>query len=296
MTLRILGPRAPSLAARWAEELFLTARRRPRPAKEAELLASAERTRVPYGGAHLPVWAWTPAGADDRAPTAVLVHGWESRGSQLGGFVEPLLERGLRVVAFDAPGHGDAPLRRASVVEHARALVAVAEDVASGRVHAIVGHSVGGAAALLATRLGLRARRLALVAPPTSPARFAAGFAKMLGLDERVHAAMLLRLEARYGITIADLDVRRDAARLATPLLVVHDEEDGIVPWSDGAAIAGAAKYGKLVTTHGLGHNRVLEASPIVEQVVAFAAEGAHGPDFEETLEGELFARDARWG
>lgn len=292
MTFRVLSPHAPALAARWAEELFLTPRRRPRPAHERDVLAGAVRARARYQGAALPLWIWNP----DASETVVLVHGWEGRGAQLGAFVEPLVARGLRVVTFDAPGHGDAPLalRRASVVEHARALLAVVDRL-GGEVHAVIGHSVGGAAALLATRLGLRAKKLALVAPPTSPARFAAGFARRLGIDARVHAAMLLRLERRYGIAIAELDVRRDAAAFDGELLVVHDEEDRIVPWSDGAAIASAAKNARLVTTRGLGHGRVLEAPAVVGDVTKFAAKGARPHAFTETLEGELFCRDTRY-
>jgi pimeloyl-ACP methyl ester carboxylesterase len=290
MSFRVLSPHTPALAARWAEELFLTPRRRPRPHRERELLAGAVRARARYGEATLPLWIWNP----DASETVVLVHGWEGRGAQLGAFVAPLVERGLRVVTFDAPGHGDAPLRRASVVEHARALLAVVERL-GGEVHAVIGHSVGGAAALLATRLGLRAKRLALVAPPTSPARFAAGFARILGIDARVHAGMLLRLERRYGIAVADLDVRRDSASFGGELLVVHDEDDRVVPWSDGAAIASAAKNARLVTTRGLGHGRVLEAPAVVDEVTAFAADGARPRAFTETLEGELFCRDTRY-
>lgn len=290
LTLRVLSPHAPALAARWAEELFLTPRRRPRPPHERDALAGAVKARARYGGATLPLWIWNP----DAAETVVLVHGWEGRGAQLAAFVPPLVARGLRVVAFDAPGHGDAPLRRASVVEHARALLAVVERL-GGEVHAVIGHSVGGAAALLATRLGLRANRLALVAPPTSPARFAAGFAQMLGIDARVHAAMLLRLERRYGIAVADLDVRRDAAAFDGDLLVVHDEDDRIVPWADGAAIAAAAKNARLTSTRGLGHGRVLEAPSVVGDVTSFVARGTSPRTFTETLEGELFFRDTRY-
>lgn len=290
MTFRALSPHAPGLASRWAEELFLTPRRRPRPARERELLAGAVKARARYQGAALPLWIWNP----DATETVVLVHGWEGRGAQLGAFIAPLVARGLRVVTFDAPGHGDAPLRRASVVEHARALLAVVDRL-GGEVHAVIGHSVGGAAALLATRLGLRARRLALIAPPTSPARFAAGFADMLGIDGRVHAGMLLRLERRYGIAVAELDVRRDAAAFDGEVLVVHDEDDRIVPWTDGTAIASAAKSSRLVTTRGLGHGRVLEAPAVVADVTSFTAEGARAHAFTETLEGELFCRDTRY-
>jgi pimeloyl-ACP methyl ester carboxylesterase len=290
MTFRVLGPHAPTLASRAAEELFLTPRRRARPEKERQLLAGAVRARARYEGATLPLWIWNP----DASETVVLVHGWEGRGSQLGAFVAPLVERGVRVVTFDAPGHGDAPLRRASVVEHARALLAVASRL-GGEVHAVIGHSVGGAAALLATRLGLRVKRLALVAPPTSPARFAAGFARVDAEHARVHAGMLLRLERRYGIAVADLDVRRDAAAFDGELLVVHDEDDRIVPWSDGSAIASSKRGARIVTTHGLGHGRVLEAPEVVAEVSTFAAAGAQPRTFSETLDGELFCRETRY-
>lgn len=282
--LRVLSPRAPELAARYAERLFFTARRHRRPAA----LASAAARRVPYGGAWFPVWSWGEA----EAPAVVLVHGWEGRGSQLAALVDPLVRRGLRVVAFDAPGHGDAPTGPASMVEHALALVSVA--TALGPVRAVVGHSVGGAATLLATRFGLSAERFALIAPPRSPAAFVAGFARMFELSAPVRDGMRARVERRYGIALSDLDVRADAARLDRPLLVVHDEDDVVVPASEGALLAGAAPRSRLVTTHGLGHRRILRAPAVVDAVVRFAAEGLSLRSFAETLEGELFDRESR--
>jgi pimeloyl-ACP methyl ester carboxylesterase len=283
--LRILSPRAPELAAAFAERLFTTAPRHARPAWEEAALASATRRDV---GA-TPVWIW---GAERESPAVVLVHGWAGRGSQLAAFVDPLLREGFRVVTFDAPGHGDSPTRRANAIEHARALAAVAAAV--GPVHAVVGHSVGAAAALFATRLGLHAERLALVAPPIGPARFVAGFAKSLALDDAVHAGMLARLERYYGVRLEHLDGAHDASCLDLPLLVVHDDGDSVVAWSDGAAIAAAAPRGRLVTTHGLGHGRILRAPEVVDEVVRFVREGARFATFAESLDGELFFRDRR--
>lgn len=287
---RVLGPYAPTLASGYAERLFLTARRHPRPAWEAEALATAERFAVPHDGGLLPAWRWGSGPS-----TVLLVHGWEGRGSQLARLVEPLVRQGLSVVAFDVRGHGDAPDGISSVVEHARAVTSVALHL--GPLHAIVGHSVGGAASLFATRFGLRAGRFALIAPPISPERFAAGFGSMLGLNAAVQGAMLRRLERRYGIPMEDLDVRADAARIDAPILVVHDVGDRIVPFSDGEAIAHAAPHGALVSTHGLGHHRVLRAPEVAAAVVPFVSEGASAsaaPSFSETLDGELFYRERR--
>jgi len=59
--LRWLSPRAPSLAAMWAERLFLTARRHERPFWEKTVLAGARPARVDYEG------SWLPPGLRARA-------------------------------------------------------------------------------------------------------------------------------------------------------------------------------------------------------------------------------------
>jgi pimeloyl-ACP methyl ester carboxylesterase len=279
----------------WAERLFLTARRHERPFWEQEALATARRTRIAYDGTSLPAWVWRPNTAQTRLDdqkTVLLVHGWEGRGSQLARFVHPLVEQGIRVVTFDAPGHGDARRDRASLIDHALSVAAVGKEF--GPLHAVIGHSVGGAASLLATRFGLEADRYVLIAPPRSPSRFVAGFSKVLGLDPVVRDAMIARVESRYGVRLADLEVTADAARLHSPLLVVHDREDNVVDFSAGKALADAAPLGMILATHGLGHNPILRAREVVESVTRFVTIDAT-PPFAETLDGELFLRDSRW-
>jgi pimeloyl-ACP methyl ester carboxylesterase len=292
---RVLSPHAPRLAARWAERLFLSARRYERPYWEAESLSSATAGRVPYESGWLPTWTWSPEGSEvhiEEPRTILLVHGWEGRGSQLAAFVPELVQRGFRVVTFDAPGHGDSPLARASVVDHARALRAVATAI--GPVHAVIGHSVGGAATLLATRYGLKADRIALVASPTTPAGWAAGFAKMLGLDDAVKEAMIARIEARYDVRFDELDVRTDARKLAAPLLVVHDREDPVVAFQNGVHLANDAPLGELAEVSGLGHRAILRAAHVIAKVVGFVDDGTPR-NFTNTLDGELFVRELRW-
>jgi len=289
---RVIGPYAPSLASSYAERLFLTARRHPRPEWEEQALASAEEQfTIPHDGKLLPAWRW--GDAKKGTPTVLLVHGWEGRGSQMAAFVEPLVKRGFSVVLFDVPGHGDAPAGPSSLVEHARAVMSVGAHL--GPLHAVIAHSVGGAASLFATRLGFTAGRLALIAPPTSPERFAAGFGKMFGLGDEVLRGMVARLERRYGLSMAELVAIPYAQRFDNPVLVVHDADDRVVEHAAGAAIAEAAPHGRLVTTHGLGHSRVLRAPEVIDAVVPFVAEGAQTTGLEETLAIELFDREQRW-
>jgi pimeloyl-ACP methyl ester carboxylesterase len=295
--LRVLSPHAPTLAAAWAERLFLTARRHRRPNWEKEALRAAKESRVAHKGGFIPTWTWSPKRSllSPEPKTVILVHGWEGRGSQLSMFVAPLLEQGFRVVAFDAPGHGDSTLDRASVVEHARALSAVARAI--GPVYAVIGHSVGGASALFATRIGLQAERFVLISPPTSPAKFAATFGRILQLEPGIHSAMIRRLEDRYELPMVEIDARLDAMRLDTPILVIHDREDKIVSFEDGRSIVKSAPQGELVETQGLGHNAILRSPDVIRKATSFVSNLQEDEEasFTETLDGELFCRDKRY-
>ncbi len=287
---QILGKTAPDLASGDAERLFRSPRRYARPAWEQEALAGATRLGLPWGDVTLPAWSWGDG------PTVLLVHGWEGRGSQLGAFVDPLVDAGMRVVAFDAPGHGDSPVPRAAVPEMAGAVGAALSEL--GPVHAIVAHSVGCVATTVAlSRSPEVAPRLAFIAPPVSPLRFTKAFSAMLGIDEGVRQRMVARLERRYGAPLSELDATAIAPRLTSPLLVVHDREDKEVSFEAGAALADRWRGARLMETRGLGHRRVLRAPAVVSEVTRFVADA---PLSARTglrafgLERELYERDRR--
>ena len=71
---------------------------------------------------------------------------------------------------------------------------------------------------------------------------------------------MQAAIEERFGLRWFELEVPRLAPRLKTPALVIHDRGDGIVPWTQGAALARAWPGARLLSTDGLGHGRILES------------------------------------
>lgn len=289
---RVLGQATPRLASWWAERLFLSARRFPRPAWEQEILVGAEGLSIDSPWGVLPVWSWGVG------PTVLLVHGWEGRGSQLGRVVAPLVARGFRVVTFDAPGHGDGPRVPTSIVELSRTITHVAARL--GPLHGLVAHSVGGAAATLALSRQKLAERLVFLAPPHSALRYTQGFAELFGMDEPVREGLVRRLQARYGLTLEDLDALRIAPHMTAPLFIAHDEDDHEVPVAAGRALSEAWPGARLLVTKGLGHRRILREERVIEEVVAFVAEGSDAAPrsargFWNELEAELFFRERRW-
>ena len=80
--------------------------------------------------------------------------------------------------------------------------------------------------------------------------------AAMLGYSERTKDRFLLRLERLAGRPIADFDLLRMGGG-APATLVVHDREDKEVPYADGVRLAQAWDSAELLSTTGLGHQRI---------------------------------------
>jgi pimeloyl-ACP methyl ester carboxylesterase len=296
-TLRILARVAPSFAATVAEWMFFM----PPPPRRSSGLAAlrdAEPIGVVVGGRHVAAWRW------GRGPAVALLHGWGGRAAQLTSFVEPLVARGLSVVALDAPGHGSSGRGRSSAPQFARALRAVADSV--GGLRGVVAHSLGAAAVALAMRDGLRVARVVLLAAAAEPPTWVERFAARFGLPPHVVAEMRRRSERRLGMSWAELNLPVLARGFEVPLLLVHDRLDLEVPIADAAAIAAAWPGATLLETRGLGHNGLLRDPGVTVRAAEFLANGAarcacgaplaSGGECETCqVERELFDREMRW-
>ncbi|HEU4698500.1 MAG TPA: alpha/beta fold hydrolase [Gemmatimonadales bacterium] len=264
LAFRTVGTVAPAAAARVAERIFCNPPASSvRPHEEA-FLAAGRRFTIAAAGHRFAAWEW---GA---GPTVLAVHGWGSVAARFHVLAPALVAAGHRVVAYDGPAHGRSSGRLASLPAFARALEAVGREL--GPLAGVVGHSLGGAAIALALRLGLRAERAVLVAPPASPVTYVNHFVDLLAIPHATRRRLQTRIERRYAIPWADLHVPTVARGLAVPALVVHDRGDPDVPWHDGAAIAEAWPGAELVTTEGLGHRAILRDAAVARRVTAFLA------------------------
>ncbi len=261
---------SPNLAAAGAKHLFLSTRRHPVSARERAYLQDAERVDLAGDPGPLAAWLW----GKERAPMVALLHGWEGRGSQLGAFAAPLVAAGFRAVAVDAPGHGDSPGRSSSLVAIAGALRRVGERF--GPLAGVIAHSAGTVGAVHSISHGLAVDRLVCVAPGVDLEGYVLQFASMFGLSADASHALKLRIERHVGATMRELDPRRAAPSMRTPLLVIHDRMDRETPFTDGEALARSWPGARFIATEGLGHTRILWDEKVVAAATGFLREGLH--------------------
>ena len=248
-------------AAREAMNLFFQTARHKRPERESKLLLkAAEKFTFNWQGKDLVAWAWGVG------PTILLVHGWNGRGAQLGSFINPLVSAGYRVIAYDAPGHGDSDGKHASLVDLSESLSALIDKL--GSIAGVIAHSLGTAATTLALTQSKKIPWVVYIAPPLQPRDYVHKFAKFLKASPETTSLMMALMTVNFRRSWESLDIPELVKSLQTPLLVIHDEEDKDVPYFEGATLVKAWPKAKLITTKGLGHRRILHQSEVINQVL----------------------------
>lgn len=228
------------------------------------------------GGGDVVVESW------GEGPTVCLAHGWGGWRGQLGAFVDPLVRSGHRVVAFDAPGHGDAEpgvlgMGKGNAMELIDALETVVASY--GPAHGVIAHSLGCTTAAAAIRRSVRVERLALIAPNHDFVGITRDLGRLLGFTERTRALLQQAMEEFCGQPLSDFDLAplgRDGSM--PPTLVVHDLRDKETPYRVGSDLAAEWPTATLLTTDGLGHQRILADADTVAHVVGHIRGLVHAP------------------
>ena len=267
-----LGRTAPGPAAALAARAFLRVGR-PAPVRVTDqpMHEEARRGHLSHEGVDVATYAW----GDPDAPAVLLVHGWQSRASAFGSLVSALTGAGLRAVAYDAPAHGDSGGRTRTALDDV-AIVRRLTDVEAEPWAGVIGHSLGSLSAGVAVREGVPTQRLAGIASIASFRFTEDVFVRAIGLPwslrDRFSQAWAHRLRDNPEVT-PDVADRFDLVAHPLPkhvrALWLHDDGDLQIPPAQSDLLLEAHPHsGELVTTTGLGHNRILGDTTVHTHVV----------------------------
>jgi pimeloyl-ACP methyl ester carboxylesterase len=234
-------------------------RRRARPrVSRAMIEAQEHQIDTPSG----PVAAWRLG----VGPAILLIHGWEDDNALWGPLADQFAQIGRAVVVLDLPGHGFSEASDASPRGVAKAVRVVAE--ALGPIDAVVGHSYGCTAAMIALIQGLEARRAVMIASPVPRTRERRRPEQEYEAPtEVVDRALAMRAEGE--------DQRRqqveDMLRAMTvPALIVHSIDDEQCPMENSQRMAELWKGSDLLLVDALGHRFVAQDAAVLQRVVEF--------------------------
>jgi dipeptidyl aminopeptidase/acylaminoacyl peptidase len=222
---------------------------------------------------------WMPV--DDRRRSAlVLIHGWGRNAERMLPYVAILRPMGYHLIAFDARHHGtsdgDGHASMKKFSEDIRAaldFLASRPEVDAGRL-GVLGLSIGGSAAIHAAAHDARLRAVVTVGAFAHPR--AAMLEMGLGKIWLAPAMPLIFrfMEWRVGARFDDLAPERQIARVAGRVLVIHGQQDTIVPASNAHRLMRAAPVqAESWLLPDRGHSDVHLESSLPGRLNAFFAE-----------------------
>ncbi len=230
---------------------------RPEPPRPAAATAHGHPVRLtaPDG---VTLGGWLFPAAEPAAPLVLHFHGNGEIAADYVGLAPVFARLGLHLLALDFRGYG-----ASGGVPTAAALIADAEAAADGlgalaqalglaapRLF-VMGRSLGSAAALAAAVVAGAAGRT----PPLAGLILDSAFADTTALIRRIGGATLA-----HGLDDVGFDQLGRIARVAVPTLILHGEDDEIIPITDAEALAGHAGAAdtRLVPLPGAGHNDLM--------------------------------------
>lgn len=259
-TGRLAGHVSPNVAARLAENLATRPRRLHRPRlKSADLVG--QWTTLRYG---LKARRWGESG-----PVILAIHGWEGHPDQFASMGHALAAQGYRFYALAGPGHVAGTGKEADPALFASALQEASVELGKG-IAAVIGHSMGAGATLMALSDGLETERVVLVSGAAGFRSVLERTADQLGLPQRARQRFLARMAERTGRSLGEVEAVDVLPRIRQPVLVVHDRQDRIIPFEDFQRLQASTPKAQYLATDGLGHSRILADEAVNRRIQAF--------------------------
>ena len=229
----------------------------------------------------------------------LLLHGWGDSSKGLNELQAELSKR-FRVLAVDLPGFGgtQAPLEVWGLNDYAKFLKALLNKLELKQPYAVIGHSNGGALAILATaqqilqpeklvllaasgirtRQGLKRFVLKVIAKVGNiatiwmPERYRRALRKSLYCVAGSDMLVVPTLQETFKKTVRQ-DVQKEAAKIQIPTLLIYGANDRAVPVSDGQVYADLIDSARLEvlaeTEHFIHRDQPEKVSALIQEFLA---------------------------
>jgi pimeloyl-ACP methyl ester carboxylesterase len=251
---RLIAFFSPQKAAKSAFELFCTPYSRRRTYEAPEAFKTAQKHSFSLQGHQIHGFEWKPLVPNSYK--VLICHGFDSLSYRFARYIEPLLEQGFAVYAFDAPGHGLSTGKTINALLYRDMILEAGHRY--GPFDCLIAHSFGGIAAALAIEvMKVNAlKRLVLIAPATETTRSLNEFCRYLRITDAVKNELENLIQQIGGKPLSWYSVARIIPSISIRTLWLHDKKDNQTPYEDMNHLTERVlPHVEFVITEGLGHS-----------------------------------------
>ncbi len=206
------------------------------------------------------------------ANKVLLLHGFSSNCHNLDHYVNPLVDKGFEVLAFDAPAHGKSDGKTVNTLDYSGMIKKVVELY--GPIKNFIAHSFGG----LSVSLALESlphdatTKVALMAPATETTTAIETAFRLVGLkNKKIKKSLYEIIMETSGKKASWFSIRRAMHHISASILWIHDTDDDITPLADAMKVKEDG-HSNIVfhITSGLGHRKIYHDSKVKNMITNF--------------------------
>lgn len=265
---RILQALSKKLTVIFVAKLFRTPIRHKIAERELMMRKSATEEWVTIPSINKEIMVYTYGYSKQKV---LLVHGWSGRGTQFYKIADKLLEKGMMVITFDAPAHGQSKGKTTMMNEFVSIIKFL--TIKNKGFYAAIGHSIGAMALLESVANGLQISKLVSIAATDTIDEIIDKSFMNYGLKPSLIAGFILYFKKKYKVDLENYNGSKFAKQIDIPTLIIHDSKDVPADVSSAYKIRQSLKNGELLVTNGNGHTRILGIHKIVNRITTFLTE-----------------------
>lgn len=230
--------------------------------EQSDFLHTAYQEELKYENYHIMTYRWLGSNK-----TILLTHGWESNSARWKKIIIELKKKGYTVIALDAPAHGKSGSKVFNAILYSEFINVVATRFSP---EIIIGHSVGGMASALCLHKYQfhNLKKIVLLGAPSEFQDVMKRYTDMLGYNRRIVSQLQHTIHERFGSPANTFSTARFLESIQSEGLIIHDEDDRIIPYNDALLLKNSFKNSQLITTKGLGHS--LNDATVADHIYAF--------------------------
>jgi len=236
--------------------------------REKEFLNSAKITKLQQENEDIILYET----GDLTGKPIIAVHGWDSNPGSLSGITKKLADSGYHIYSLNVPAHGISKKDSTNMFETSELIIKILEWIDRDGEVSFVTHSFGsGAVSLALQKSDIKVDKLAFVTSPDKLWDIFKDYADMIGLNDKAFMHMIKITEQRFGRTFDKMHISQvlnDAN--FNKLLLVHDRDDKILPFSNSEAIHKSNPNSEIYSTTGKGHYRILWDEEVINKIDSF--------------------------
>jgi pimeloyl-ACP methyl ester carboxylesterase len=249
-------------ASKQALNLFATPRKGRYTESQKETVNSASVETVIHHNIKITTYQWA-----GRNKTVLLAHGWESNASRWKYLLKHFKEQDYNIIALDAPAHGNSGGKQFNALLYSECINTVAQHF---KPDVLIGHSVGGMASVFCMHNHdlPTVKKLILLGAPANFTDVFARYKEMMGFNSRISKGLDSIIIKRFNNPVDYFSAANFTKAFEADGLIVHDQNDKIIPYEDALLFANCYQNSELITTEGFGHG--LKDKSLTPQLISF--------------------------